>query len=497
MSKQRALFICGPGERYKLLFAISRELEKLLSIESHYLVFDTVMRDYLSSRGVEAARIDYLIPETEFGSWGDAPVDLGFLRRMEEEYGLPNLWLYWEGIRKHKKIYDHYNSLKVLETGFRSYLALIQRKDFDFGAMDLFAASIPTMILSRLLELQGRPMYMLVNSPLAGRFVVCRGLEGSYQPVERAFAALKARPLSPEERKPAEDFLAGFGRKRYFSTGEAAVLRRQSLNLGRIKRGLRGLYEAYRFKTYRSYRHLGLAGPLKYYSLRVKTLLNSRYLSTLKMFEEPDFKEPYVLFLLHKQPEASTFVKAPFYLDQAALVENIAKSLPVGHRLYVKPHHNDFGAQSAGYYRQMLCRPNVKLLRMNVNSQELVRRAAAVVTITGTAGWEAIVLGRPVLTLGNIFYNDFDQVIRVGDIARLPYLLREAIYNYRPDTELALKYIAAHFLGSHEGVVLSPAVTEGRSLDPDNVRMLAAGLRHEIDMQASESAPARRQAQRG
>ena len=40
-----------------------------------------------------------------------------------------------------------------------------------------------------------------------------------------------------------------------------------------------------------------------------------------------------MLFPIHFQPEASTLVQAPMYLDQLALLRDIAKALPIGHRL--------------------------------------------------------------------------------------------------------------------------------------------------------------------
>src|SRR5690606_12929500 len=69
--------------------------------------------------------------------------------------------------------------------------------------------------------------------------------------------------------------------------------------------------------------------------------------ATRDLFEKPVPGERYVLFPIHFQPEASTLVRGPYYLDQASLIEDIAKSLPVGYRLYVKEHMANRGRRTA------------------------------------------------------------------------------------------------------------------------------------------------------
>src|SRR5690606_11472626 len=53
------------------------------------------------------------------------------------------------------------------------------------------------------------------------------------------------------------------------------------------------------------------------------------------------------------------------------------------------------------------------------DTQALIEHAALVITINSTVGIEALLLGRPVLTLGNAFYNIDGLVSHADNVAQL------------------------------------------------------------------------------
>jgi len=116
--------------------------------------------------------------------------------------------------------------------------------------------------------------------------------------------------------------------------------------------------------------------------------------------------ERYVLYPIHFQPEASTLVQAPYYLDQAVLIEDISKSLPVGYQLYVKEHVSNRGRRPLAFYKRLRETFGVRLLGPYEDTWTLIRDAAAVAVITGTVGWEGLLFGKPVVTFGDVFYNE-------------------------------------------------------------------------------------------
>lgn len=58
---------------------------------------------------------------------------------------------------------------------------------------------------------------------------------------------------------------------------------------------------------------------------------------------------------------------------------------------------------------------NVELLAQSVSSFEAINHAAAVATITGTAGWEGLQMGKPVILFGRAWYSSLPGVIAWDD----------------------------------------------------------------------------------
>ena len=145
-------------------------------------------------------------------------------------------------------------------------------------------------------------------------------------------------------------------------------------------------------------------------------------------FDSPQAGEPYIYFPLHLDPEASTMVLSPEFTDQLSVVDMLAKSIPLTHTLYVKEHPTMIGRRPPGFYKRIRHHTNVRLINPLVNSMELSRQADLIISITGTAGWEAILMGRPVLTLGESFYAQLGFSFHCSDARRLPELIKEILF---------------------------------------------------------------------
>jgi hypothetical protein len=115
-----------------------------------------------------------------------------------------------------------------------------------------------------------------------------------------------------------------------------------------------------------------------------------------------DTRYKYVYFPLHVDPEASTMVAAPMHTDQVAVVEAIAKALPADLQLIVKEHVPMLGRRPAGFYKRLKLLPRVTVLSPDSNGLQLVENAVIVVVITGTAAWDAMRLGVPVVAVGKV-----------------------------------------------------------------------------------------------
>jgi len=122
----------------------------------------------------------------------------------------------------------------------------------------------------------------------------------------------------------------------------------------------------------------------------------------------------YFLYPIHLQPEASTLVLAQWYDNQLDTIKNISRALPLDRILYVKEHRSALGYNTLGLYREIKKLHNVRLIAPTENAYELIRNSQGVIVLSGTMGWEALMLNKPVYVLGEIFY----QIIKGADPIR-------------------------------------------------------------------------------
>ena len=153
-----------------------------------------------------------------------------------------------------------------------------------------------------------------------------------------------------------------------------------------------------------SVRQLLKAGAARRPWLFFERLRNWRWLQHHLRHDIPE--KPFILFLMHLQPEASTTSQAPRWVDQERIVEQIAVNAPQGIRIVVKENPQCYGWRGRSYFGPLSELSNVHLCHPLVPTRELIERAEALVTVTGSAGMEAILLGTRVAVLGRPFYID-------------------------------------------------------------------------------------------
>lgn len=142
---------------------------------------------------------------------------------------------------------------------------------------------------------------------------------------------------------------------------------------------------------------------------KIKLAYKALYESFCVEFSRTD---RYLYVPLHYQPERTTCPDGGLYNDQYLMVNLLSQSLPVGWWLYVKEHPTQFSyngngeqARSEWFYKDLHALPNVKFIRLESSTLDLIDDAQAVATVTGMAGWEAICRGKPALVFGNAWYR--------------------------------------------------------------------------------------------
>jgi hypothetical protein len=180
-----------------------------------------------------------------------------------------------------------------------------------------------------------------------------------------------------------------------------------------------------------------------------------------------------VFYPMQYQPEQTTLVGGIYFANQVALVENLAKALPFGCTLVVKEHPRGRGARPAWQYRHLAHFPNVRFC--DADAKEIIRRCEAVVTITSTVGLEAMALDRPVIVLGNCYYDFADVVYRPKNWPELAQALKRILIDgeYRSNAARG-EWIDRFFLAYLRARV--PA-----ALSRDSADAVAEGLLAELE----------------
>ncbi|MDP3883009.1 MAG: hypothetical protein Q8Q48_03050 [Candidatus Staskawiczbacteria bacterium] len=186
-----------------------------------------------------------------------------------------------------------------------------------------------------------------------------------------------------------------------------------------------------------------------------------RILSQRKVFNDFKGNERYFLFPLQFQPEASTSVFAAYYNDQLSTIKNIAFSIPFPYMLYVKEHPAAIGLRPTAYYKKLKELPNVVLISPSANTESLIRNSLGVIALTSTVGLEAILSGKRVYVLGNVFYSYHPLCRKLRNFEELKDKIQEDLISKSESDNLENinnRFITSYFKGTIEGSITSSSL---------------------------------------
>lgn len=201
----------------------------------------------------------------------------------------------------------------------------------------------------------------------------------------------------------------------------------------------KSLNEKFSYMYYKSYSSVW--NPIVYYF---------RYKKCKKYYTLADYTRKYIYFPLHYQPEASTLVCAEKYEKQLYYIDSIAKSLPADTVLYVKEHFAKLGNRDENFYKELKKYPNVILIDPFEDSKTIIKESSAVVTLTGTAGFEAMLLRKPVFVAGNVFYSNAPGIINIDDIYQ--NIINKLNEWKQPSRMEIIKYLCEYFKSIYPGI---------------------------------------------
>lgn len=138
-------------------------------------------------------------------------------------------------------------------------------------------------------------------------------------------------------------------------------------------------------------------------------------------------QSPYIYFPLHVDPEASTMLLAPDFTNQMSVIEAISKAMPPSMQLLVKEHPNMNGRRPPRFYDAIAALPNVRLIDPAITGRDALYHAKITVTITGTSGWEAVLLGKPGVILGDAHFRQFECLEYCTNLSELDRAIETAL----------------------------------------------------------------------
>jgi hypothetical protein len=139
----------------------------------------------------------------------------------------------------------------------------------------------------------------------------------------------------------------------------------------------------------------------------------------------------FIYYPLHYTPESSINTPAPYFVDQLRVIDALRFAMPSDCTLVVKEHPACLGLRPVKFMRQVRSLPGVTVVKTSVPSIEVIKRAILTATVTGTAAFEAFLLGRPAITLGQ--HLPAWAIGRVSAMAGLGSDIRNAINAPPPD----------------------------------------------------------------
>jgi hypothetical protein len=182
-----------------------------------------------------------------------------------------------------------------------------------------------------------------------------------------------------------------------------------------------------------------IIGPLRLASLR-------RYYE--KLSSAVDLSENYVYVPLAYQPEQTSSPEGGVFVDQSLIVDMLSKAVPPGWKILVKEHPSQFryfmgtnrSSRSHDFYTDLIKRPNVCFLSLSSNPFALIDNAQAVATVSGTAGWEALVRGKPAIHFGYPWWQECEGAFQVTSSTSCAEAIQAIVDGYQVNREKVRLY---------------------------------------------------------
>jgi hypothetical protein len=148
-----------------------------------------------------------------------------------------------------------------------------------------------------------------------------------------------------------------------------------------------------------------------------------------------DLDAPFVFFPLHMQPEVSTSAMAGVFEDQYLAVKILSMATPPDWKIVVKEHPAQLvynlvermNYRDAEYYELMAKIPKVIMLPAEASYSDLYTHSKVNVTMTGSNGWESLMMGKALVVFGNPWYNACRSCLNVDSVGECRHAIAKSL----------------------------------------------------------------------
>ncbi|MCI4665986.1 MAG: capsular biosynthesis protein [Neomegalonema sp.] len=195
--------------------------------------------------------------------------------------------------------------------------------------------------------------------------------------------------------------------------------------------------------------------------------------------------DKFIYFPLHHQPELSADILGRRYNDQTLAIEELRRAVPEDVAIYVKENPRQTALMRGdAFFKRIEALPNTHLVRHFVSTLELSRRCMMLATVTGSAAYEALQMGKPALQFGDAWFRGLAGVYDASIDAKDAY---EKACAFEFDEEALRQTVAAKAKRLWNGVVDHLAVPDPENFKPDeNLRIVVASIAEYIERSSHE-----------
>lgn len=359
--------------------------------------------------------------------------DIEYLKNFEKKYQI-DIWKIAYGDRvffKFNKFYkfSHDEILSIMEKECKFFEKVLDECNPDYLILSITNAH-NTYLLDQMCKSKHIPVLMLNPTRFGNKLLISE----EFDKIDN----LDKKLTDIDKTKSEYNDL-----KKYFQTNDTSKVVKKSRSQG-FESNLTNRYKAM-LKFFFSPINESYKNRFSYYGRTKMKLIKEKIKRRILLKTRQSFlnkncllkiedNTPFVYFPMHLDPERVLLIDTPYFDDQIYVITSIAKSLPVGYKLYVKEHPwMKIGSSTSGpwrptsFYKQIIELPNVEFLHPSLTRDEILPKCSMVVTIAGTTGIEAAFFHKPTIVIKDSDYPLIPSVHKLNKIDELPFLIRKLL----------------------------------------------------------------------